>query len=145
MITTQATRLISLNYFEMQNLLTGLTGINALTNERLLSKDNKLKGLINEEITQGGKLKLNKIIRKIQEELTLIEKMRVDLVNECKGDAPNLEPNSPQYQEFIKKFTEVAMEKNNIEIELLSIERTKVEDIVSEFNYQEIIELLFEE
>ena len=145
MITTQATKLISLNYFEMQNLLTGLTGINALSNEKLLSKDNKLKGLINEEITQGGKLKLNKIIRKIQEELTLIEKMRVDLVNECKGDAPTLEPNSPQYQEFIKKFTEVAMEKNNIEIEPLSIERTKVEDIVSEFNYQEIIELLFEE
>ncbi|HVD98669.1 MAG TPA: hypothetical protein VNB90_10740 [Cytophagaceae bacterium] len=128
----------------MQNLLTGLTGINALSNEKLLSKDNKLKGLLNEEITQGGKLKLNKIIRKIQEELTLIEKMRVDLVNECKGNAETLESNTPQYQQFIKKFTEVAMEKNNIEIEPLSIERTKVEDIVSEFNYQEIIELLFE-
>jgi hypothetical protein len=144
MITTQATKFISLNYFEMQNLLTGLTGINALSNEKLLSKDNKLKGLLNEEITQGGKLKLNKIIRKIQEELTLIEKMRVDLVNECKGNAETLESNTPQYQQFIKKFTEVAMEKNNIEIEPLSIERTKVEDIVSEFNYQEIIELLFE-
>ena len=135
---------IELNYFELQNLLKGITGVNALNNDMLLSKDNKLKGLLNEEITQGGKLKLNKIARKVQEELTTIEKMRIDLVNECKGNSETLEKESHGYSTFVQKFTEVAMEKNSLEIEPLSLEKTKVEDIVSEFNYQEIIELIFE-
>jgi hypothetical protein len=135
---------LELNYFEMQILLKGITGVNSLNNEVLLSKDNKVKGLLNEEITQGGKLKLNKIARKIQDELTTIEKMRVDLVNECKGSSETLEKESQGYNDFVQKFTEVAMEKNSLEIEPLSIEKSKVEDIVSEFNYQEIIELIFE-
>ena len=135
---------LELNYFEMQILLKGITGVNSLNNEVLLSKDNKVKGLLNEEITQGGKLKLNKIARKIQDELTTIEKMRVDLVNECKGSSETLEKESQGYNDFVQKFTEEAMEKNSLEIEPLSIEKSKVEDIVSEFNYQEIIELIFE-
>jgi hypothetical protein len=135
---------IELNYFELQILLKGITGVNSINNEMLVSKDNKLKGLLNEQITQGGKLKLNKIARKVQEELTLIEKMRVDLVNECKGASEVLEKDSAQYNKFVQKFSEVALEKNSLEIEPLSIEKTRVEDIVSEFNYQEIIELIFE-
>lgn len=135
---------IHLNYFEMQNLLKGITGVNAISKETLLSTDNKVKGLLNEAITQGGKLKLNKVVKKIQDELTIIDKMRVDLVAECKGSSGSLEKGTPEYDTFMQKFKEVAMEKNAIEVEPLSIEQTKIEDIVSEFNYQEIIDLLFE-
>jgi hypothetical protein len=136
---------IELNFMEMVGVIADITGTNPLLQKDIVDSEGKKGGLLNEKnITQGAKLDLRFALKKIKEKYDVIEENRLAMLEEAKGDKPNLEPNTQEYTKFLSEFNTIASQKYEITIKPINMEDSNVRAIISEFDYSYIIELLFD-
>ena len=136
---------IELNFIEMAAVLADITGTNPIYQKQLIDSDGKIGGLLNEKvITQGAKLDLRFVIKNISEKYNVINESRLAMIEEAKGEKDALDPESEESKVFLKEFAEIAKQKHAIDISPANILESNVRAIQSEFDYSEIIELLFE-
>lgn len=134
---------IELDYFGIVNVVKFITGLDPITGGRCFKNEkepDKIYGLINEDVTQGVILRLERILKKVKDPFQDFEKQRSELLAKHKGEAETLEGES--FEKFKEEFTELAKEIIEIEIETIPFE--KVEDFKSAINYSGLIEIICE-
>jgi hypothetical protein len=130
---------------EMVGVIADITGTNLLIQKDLINSEGKKGGLLNEKlVTQGAKLDLRFAIKKIREKYDVIEENRLAMLEEARGAKPTLEPETEEYKKFLKDFSSIAAQKHEITINPPNLLESNVRAIQSEFDYSEVIELLFE-
>ncbi len=133
---------LTLNYEQCLLMLTYIGGQNPVTGRNLTDGSGTKKGLLQEELSQGTKVRLNRIYKKVQELFKDYEAGRIELVNKYKGEKESIDKDSPELEIFMKEFSSIASEIFEIEIDSIDFER--IENLTSEIDYTSCLDLICE-
>lgn len=129
---------LELKFSEFELMFIQITGA-TVDNKHGIIKENKTAGgLVNEQITLGAKVRLRRIANKIKTELKPFYEQKQLLDAEFKDEKFTKEKNA----EYIKKLDEIDI-VTTVEIEPVSLEISRVEDVFSNIDYSFTIENVF--
>jgi hypothetical protein len=129
---------LSLKFSELELIFIQITGSTVDGSRGLIRENKTIGGLVNEQITLGAKVRLRKIANIIQSELKPFYEQKSLLDAEFKGVKFSKEKN----EEYTSKLDEIDIPVN-INFEPVSMEISRVEEVISNIDYSFAVEHLF--
>ena len=130
----------SVNYFQCVAIITLVTGINPVTKDKLKDREGNLRGLLQEDITQGVKVRLNRSLKNVKEQLSFLEKSRIELMEKNGYDAKDKKLSKFDKVAFKKEFAILSAE--SYEVEFDAIDQEKLDSLNSPIDYSPIFEFI---
>jgi hypothetical protein len=129
---------LELKYSDYDILFIQIGGVSYDKTRGILKANKRIGGLLNEEITQGTKTRLRRILNKLEKELKAWYDSKAEINKEYK----DIKKGDEKYNEYLLKLKEIDISLQ-IEIEPISLELSKIEELTSDIDYDFAIQHLF--